>query len=198
MSGSAVPADEPIALGPAQHWLQRAEQRPSLEPGTVGVAPALDSEQPPDDLRQSIALQRPVLVQHLLDEQPRIALEAVAAEVVVEQLHERLRIGEQLAPARGRQQRLALAAHQSQPPQRRVHLREHRQIALAVRRAEQLVPPPVRPAFRRLPDDRSPERVGLGQPEPVHAALQQPAHHGGRLVDLGTCVRHGARPKDLG
>src|ERR671911_132564 len=76
---------EPIPLGPAQHGLKRTRQRPSIELRTVGVAAAFDYEQPPDDLTQSVALHRPVLMQHLLDEQPRIAVEAVVAEVVVEQ-----------------------------------------------------------------------------------------------------------------
>jgi hypothetical protein len=123
--GLPVPAHEPVALGPAQHGLQRAEQLPPLGRCAVGVSPAFGDQQPADGLRQPIALQRAVLVQRLLDRQPRVALEALATEVVVQHRDQRLGVGKQLTPARRRQQRLALPAHQPQPPQRGVRLCEH-------------------------------------------------------------------------
>jgi hypothetical protein len=115
----------------------------------------------------------------------------------VQHVQQGLRVGEELAPAHGRQQCLALAAQQAQASQPGVRRGEHGQIALAVRRPEQLVAPPVRPALRRLANDRAHERMGLRKPDPLDAALEKPSHKGRRLVTVGALRGHGA-DKDRG
>src|SRR4051794_5862769 len=71
-----------------------------------------------------------------------------------------------------------------------MRLREHPYVCFAMRRAEQLVIPPPRPALCDLADNRSLQRMGLRQPDAVDTPLEQPPHQGRRLIDISAHLRH--------